>query len=828
MIGRTLGRYLVESKLGEGGMGQVYRARDLRLDREVAIKILPQDVAHDPERQRRFEREARSVASLSHPNVLALFDTGTEDGQMFVVTELLAGETLRDRLQSGGLTVRRSVDVGIQIARGLAAAHSRALVHRDLKPENVFLTKDGLAKILDFGLVKDFDPAGAKPMLTSETPTAIAPTDPGLVMGTPGYMAPEQVRGLAVDGRTDVFALGAVLYEMLAGRRAFARETVADTMTAILREDPPALSDQRPALEPVLLRIIDHCLEKDPERRFQNAADVVFALELALGPSSGNAAAIVPVGPAENRIRRLTYGQGTVNAARFVPGSRELIFSARWLGREPEVFSMNPDALEPRSLGLKRATLVAVSNRGELAVKRGPRLWAGMELGELVRVNPGGSERIEVPECCDADWLPDGSKLATVYPRAPSFWQATLDFRRKGLLECRGRAFSSMRVAPHGKELVLFEQSSPVRGDGCIALVDLDGRRRPIVDVKGFSGMAWGPLASEVWFCQYQNGSSSIWSMKLDGSKRLLMQQAGLLDLHDVAPDGRVLVALTQVVHGSMGLTSGDAVERELAWNDATETFDVSKNGTKLLLGAGGYYSSGTGRRTVYLRDLERAMTVTLGEGVAACFTNRDREVFMLSGMQESAVSMIPVDAGTSREMNIGDARALIAAEPTPDGRFAVIQDGDDWRLCDLTTGTSRRLVGGEYTWFTGLRFISPDGTQLLLGRTSGGWLRPALVVLPLEGGEPVELKGIEPGDIPTRWTEDGRSIYVFNRDGLPARIHRVALDNGERTTVREIMPVNSIGLAGITSLAMTPDASFIAYNYQRRLSDLYLIEGLS
>jgi hypothetical protein len=827
MIGRTLGRYLVEAKLGEGGMGQVYRAKDLRLDREVAIKILPQDVAHDPERQLRFEREAKSVASLSHPNILAIFDTGTDDGRMFVVTELLAGQTLRERLQSGSLTVRRSIEIAAQIARGLAAAHSRALVHRDLKPENVFLTKDGLAKILDFGLVKDFDPKGAKSTpTTSETPTALSPTDPGVVMGTPGYMAPEQVRGLSVDGRTDVFALGAVLYEMLAGRRAFARETVADTMTAILREDPPAL--QHVTIEPVLLRIVDHCLEKDPERRFQNAADVVFALELAIGPSGATAAPVVTRGTTESSIRRLTYGQGTVNAARFVPGSRELVFSARWQGRDPEVFSMNPDALEPRSLGLKRATLVAVSSRGELAVKRAPRLWAGMELGQLVRVNPGGSERIEVQECCDADWLPDGSKLATVYPSAPSFWQATLDFRRKGLKVCRGRAFSSMRVSSQGNQLVLFEQSSPVRGDGCIVLIEADGRHTPIADVKGFSGMAWGPRASEVWFCQYQNGSSSIWSLKLDGGKRLLTQQAGLLDLHDVAPDGRVLAALTQIVHGSMGLSPGDAVERELAWNDATETFDVSDDGTKLLLGAGGYYSSGTGRRTVYLRDLDRAVTITLGEGVAAYFTNRDRDVLTFSGIEKPTVSMIPVDAGTSREMNIGDAKALVLAQPTPDGRSAVIENRDDWMLCDLATGASRRFAGGEYTWYTGLQFVSPDGMRLLLGRTSGSWLSAPLVVVPLDGGDPVDVKGIEAGDIPVRWTEDGRSIYVFNRDGLPGRIHRIALDTGDRTTVREIVPVNSSGLAGINSLAMTPDASFIAYNYQRRLSDLYLIEGLS
>ena len=277
--GHRIGRYEVLGPLGAGGMGEVYRARDTRLEREVAIKILPESVAGDPDRLTRFEREARAVAALSHPNILALHDAGTDDGCSFAVMELLEGETLRRRLDHGPISVRRSVDTAIQVARGLAAAHAKGLVHRDLKPENIFLVADGQVKILDFGLAKTTTPTDAP---ISDSATTDAMTDPGAVLGTVGYMAPEQVRCQPVDGRTDLFALGAVLYEMVTGQRAFRRDTAADTMTAILREDPPELPAAQLAQAPALDRIIRHCLEKNAAERFQSARDVVFALE-ALG-----------------------------------------------------------------------------------------------------------------------------------------------------------------------------------------------------------------------------------------------------------------------------------------------------------------------------------------------------------------------------------------------------------------------------------------------------------------------------------------------------------------------------------------------------------------
>jgi TolB-like protein/Flp pilus assembly protein TadD len=290
--GTRLGPYQILGPLGAGGMGEVYRARDSKLDRDVAIKVLPGHLTADPEALARFEAEAKAVAALSHPNILAIHDFGKADGVSFAVTELLEGETLRGRLDAGPIPQKQAVDWALQIARGLSAAHGRGVVHRDLKPENVFVTSDGHVKLLDFGLAKRLEKAGEQ----TSAPTDAAHTAPGTVMGTVGYMSPEQVRGLPVDQRTDIFSFGAILYEMLSGRKAFKRDTASDTMAAIMRDEPPELSESGRNIPVALDHIVRHCLEKDRDNRFQSAKDVTFALSEASGPATvpSGAAAAVP------------------------------------------------------------------------------------------------------------------------------------------------------------------------------------------------------------------------------------------------------------------------------------------------------------------------------------------------------------------------------------------------------------------------------------------------------------------------------------------------------------------------------------------------------
>jgi serine/threonine protein kinase len=305
--GTKLGPYEIQSPLGAGGMGEVYRARDTRLDRIVAIKVLPASFSADADRLRRFEQEARSVAALNHPNILAVHDIGTHDSAPYMVCELLEGETLRERLLGGAVSSKKAIELATHIAQGLAAAHDKGIVHRDLKPENIFLTKDGRVKILDFGLAKialsKSEANGAGQTLTS---AAVSLTEAGHVLGTAGYMSPEQVRGAAVDHRSDIFAFGAILFEMLSGQRAFKRDTAAETMTAILKEDPPELTEMNRGISPALDRIVRHCLEKNPDQRFQSARDLAFNLE-ALSQYSSSSVGAIAKPTAVQRVRRFQW-----------------------------------------------------------------------------------------------------------------------------------------------------------------------------------------------------------------------------------------------------------------------------------------------------------------------------------------------------------------------------------------------------------------------------------------------------------------------------------------------------------------------------------------
>src|SRR5262245_18142452 len=299
--GTRLGPYQIIGAIGAGGMGEVYRERDPPLGRDVAVKALPAGVSLSPQRLRRFEQEARAAAALNHPNILAVHDIGQHEGAPYIVSELLDGETLRTRLMATVLPVRKAVEHAIQIARGLAAAHEKGIVHRDLKPENIFVTSDDHVKILDFGLAKLTQPEPALASV-SALPTTPPPTLPGLVLGTIGYMAPEQVRGVAADHRSDIFAFGAILYEMLSGHRAFPGDTAMDAMIAILKEDPPDLPASERRIPQALEPIVDRCLEKNPGARFKSADDLAFALE-ALSTHSGSLPVPAVLPPPRRRVR---------------------------------------------------------------------------------------------------------------------------------------------------------------------------------------------------------------------------------------------------------------------------------------------------------------------------------------------------------------------------------------------------------------------------------------------------------------------------------------------------------------------------------------------
>ena len=451
--GTKLGPYEILSPIGAGGMGEVYRAKDAKLGREAAIKVLPETMAADPDRRQRFEQEARSASALNHPNILTIYDIGQSDGTVYIAMELIEGKTLRELVASGEpVAMKKLLDVAVQTAEGLAKAHSAGIVHRDLKPENLMISKDGFVKILDFGLAKLVEPSSQG---ASVLPTAApSPTQPGTVLGTAGYMSPEQASGQPVDFHSDQFTLGAILYEMASGKRAFQRKTGAETLVAIIREEPEPMAQVAPKAPAPVRWIVERCLAKDPEERYASTKDLARDLKslrdhLSETSASGGMEAAEPVrarrrgwllpaalalllgaglavlavkqldllAPEPLRYQRITFRRGAIGGARFAQDGKTVVYGASWDGAPMEIFSTNPESPESKSLGLPSANVLAVSSAGELAISLGWHPVVGWEAtGTLARVPlAGGAPREVLENIQDADWSPDGKELAVVH-----------------------------------------------------------------------------------------------------------------------------------------------------------------------------------------------------------------------------------------------------------------------------------------------------------------------------------------------------------------------------------------------------------------------------
>ena len=455
--GTRLGPYEIVAPIGAGGMGEVYRALDPRIGRDVAIKVLPASFSSDSERLRRFEQEARATGALNHPNILSIYDVGKDDGSPYLVCELLEGQTLREKLRGAAVPQRKAIEYALQIAQGLAAAHNKGIIHRDLKPENLFVTTDGRVKILDFGLAKLTQPeAPQNEQSKLETATH---SQPGTVLGTIGYMSPEQVRGQASDHRSDIFSLGAILYELLSGAAPFRRETAADSMSAILNEEPPELSSTRTGISPTLESLIRHCLEKSPEERFQSARDLAFQLQMMSGQSSttnvnaepapqykktsfrnwfiamgligasaigiiagrklGRPPQVAIAAVSQPVFQRLTFQRGFVSSAQFAPDGHTVVYGAAFNENPQQIFSTRIESPESRSTGLPSAKILSISPSGKMAILLNPHYTAGWMISGTLAVVPmdGGSPREILQDVGDADWSRDGKDLLVVRTR---------------------------------------------------------------------------------------------------------------------------------------------------------------------------------------------------------------------------------------------------------------------------------------------------------------------------------------------------------------------------------------------------------------------------
>jgi hypothetical protein len=851
--GSKLGPYEILGPLGTGGMGEVYRARDERLKREVAVKVLPSSFSADPDRLRRFEQEAQAAGGLNHPNILAIHDIGSVEGAPYIVSELLEGETLRSRLSGGALPQRKAVDYAVQVAHGLAAAHEKGIVHRDLKPENLFVTKDGRVKILDFGLAK-LTQREAGPEATS-LPTA-AGTEPGVVLGTLGYMSPEQVRGKPADARSDIFSFGVILYEMLSGKRAFHGDSAADTMSAILTKEPPELSETNRNVAPGLERVVRHCLEKNAEERFHSAHDLAFDLAALSGDSAagaraapaaapglgrrkvsfplavGVALAALAIGAAAGRawlsrrageppeFTRLTFRRGLVQSARFAPDGQTIVYGAAWDGPAFDVFTTRPEAAESRSLGLGGADLLSVSSTGQLAISRGRRFTVGWEsTGTLAQVALDGGAPREIQEGVqEACWAPDGKGLLVVRDvGGKSRIELPIG---KVLYETPGW-ISLARISPGGDRIAFVDH--PLRGDnvGPLCVLDLAGRKTTWL-ARTVQGLAWSPDGREVW----ASSGGTLLAVAGPEQVRRLARVPGAAWLLDVARDGRALVAQNANRREIAGLAPGETKERNLSWFDWSFPDDLSADGRTVLfteanrLSKDGY--------AVYVRKTDGSPAVQLGEGGGGALSPDGKwALSVLRPFADTQLALLPTGPGQPRLLPQDAIRYGGRSAFLPDGHRVLVAGTEQGRkprlfVRDLEGGPARPISPeGILMPFNGLA-VSPNGKHATaIGADEKAYLYP------IEGGAPSAIPGLAPGELPVIWSS-ATSLFVVSRPGVvPARVSRVDITTGRRELVREIAPLDPAGIFSIDPVRLTPDGKSYVYSYRRLLSDLYVVEGL-
>jgi len=850
-VGSRLGPYEILAPLGAGGMGEVYRARDPRLARDVAIKVLPPLYSDDSDRLRRFEQEAKAAGVLNHPNITAVYDIGRHDGSPYVVQELLEGETLRSALAGGRLSVKTAIHYALQIALGLAAAHDKGIVDRDLKPENLFVTRSGRVKILDFGLAKL---TRSEPRVGPESnlPTATAGTEPGVILGTLGYMSPEQVRGSAADARSDIFALGAIFYEMLSGRRAFRGESAADTMSAILKEDPPDLSLTNESVSPGLERIVRHCLEKNPEQRFRSASDLAFDLE-AISTARGRQAEIranrvgqklvspllkagvvvltLAVGlilgrqtvkkPEMPSFQQLTFRRGSIWAARFAPDGRTIVYSATQDGGPVRLFSTRPESPESAVLPFPQADLLSISSSSELAISLGAHLLNNQDsLGILARVPLAGQAPREILENVQrADWAPDGNSLAIVRDVAG---KNRLEFPiGKVLFETSG-SITYPRFSPRGDSIAFVEH--PVRSVnvGSVVVIDLGGGKKTLFSRGwGHEGLAWSPSGDEVWFTASRPGKNDleeIHAATLSGNERLVYRAPLPMVLDDISRDGRVLFERQSYTYVTRGASFPETIERDLSWLSLSAAADVSGDGKTLLVGD---YGEGSGSNyAVGLRKMDGSPPIRLGEGWAQALSpDRKWALAILPHPEPAQLILIPTGAGESKTLP-PDSINHTGAWWFPDGTrilFTGSEPGHAARtyVQDLAGGkpipiTEEGVTGGA---------ISPDGKFFLGARGDRD-----SSLYPTEGGKPRSIPSLSDGEQAIRWATDD-SLFTCQCRRMPARIYRLDLSTGRKELWKELTPPEPV--SSLSPVVLTADGQSYAYTYPRASSDLFLVKGL-
>jgi Tol biopolymer transport system component len=851
--GTRLGPYEILTPLGAGGMGEVYRARDTRLGREVAVKVLPESLSQDADRLRRFEQEARSASALNHPNIVTIYDIGQATSGSYIAMELVEGGTLRDILDDGPLPTKRLLLISAQVADGLSRAHAAAIVHRDLKPENVMVRNDGFVKILDFGLAKLMLPevAGGD----THAPTIPIGTEPGRIVGTVGYMSPEQVLGKELDFRSDQFSLGAILYEMATGHRAFSRASAPETLAAIIREEPEPLAERAPAVPALFRWIVERCLAKNREDRYGSTYDLAHDLSnlkdrlaeasgaavglaptptrrlyrgLVLGAVAAAALAagalLAPLGGRRGaspspRWNQLSFRRGMIWSGRFAPDGQTVVYSAAWDGAPVRLFSTRSGATETRELDLPPGKILAISPRGQLAFLRDPRfLFFFLQPGTLARAAlEGGAPRDLLENVEAADWSPDGRDLA-VARRIEG--KTRLEYPvGKVLYETEGD-ISSLRVSRDGRWIAFFEH--PLFTATVIAVRVTDGNTRVLSRDLAVSsgGLAWSSGGDEVWFTaqkKSETANQALYAATLEGKTREVANVPGEPRLLDVAPDGRALLARWDRRAGIRALGGEAGSSRDLSWFDESFLVDLSPDGRTIVF---------HDRDATFMRPTDGSPPVRLGEGYTFDLGRLSPDGKWLVTTAASGPRtpvLVPTGAGEIRRLD--KAPICDNAEWFPDGRRILcgnVKSG--FFAVEAASGEASKLpVPANILFFSQARMLSGDGKRIALVEASGD----VRIVSLADGRTLQRVSAAAAGYTQIGWAEDGRHLFLYRIGEVPEKVQRLDLDSGKMELWRELTLEDLAGLIRIHPVMVTPDGTHWAFSYTRVLSDLYVVEGL-
>ena len=830
------GRYDVERELGQGGMGRVFLAQDRKLGRKVAIKVL--SGAHTADALQRFEQEARAAGSLNHPNILSVFDVGADESGPYIVSELLEGHTLRTRLAGKALPLRKALELSVQLAQGLSAAHEKGVIHRDLKLENLFISEDGRLKILDFGIAK----------LSSDRGESRPITQTGTVMGTVGYMSPEQVRGDHADHRADLFSFGAILYELLAGRQAFAGHTTMETGSAILHDDPAPLPGGVPEqLEAIVLR----CLEKDPRDRFQSARDLAFQLESlrvtatgprpAIGSRSRRRALFATVGtlglalafalgfvvhrpapPSVPSFRRLSTLEDEPFTGRFAPDGITVLYTALKPGKGA-VTSTRTDAPRSRPLGIESAFVSAISRQGEVALILRPLFFnhLGTGPGTLARMPSGGGAAREVLEnVAQVDFLPDGSLVLVRHAPDEPVW--TVEFPAGSPVYKSPTFIGAMRASPDGQLLAFSDQPVPGDDRGFISVLDRKGHaRRLSQEWFTLQGLAWAPGGREIWFGAALDFSAALRAVTLEGKERLLARSSSQYRLLDVDPQGRALVRISDQEFALRCRAAGARIETDCSAGTQSMLATLSADGTRVLLFDQGPEEGGA--YGTYLSPTDGSPGVRLGDGHAEQLS-ADGKWALVSLFDRSEVRSLlyPTGVGEPKPLVFEPGVRVLRVVLFPDGKRLAVQakvgDGAPKLYVRDLDHPALKVLGEQPGY---LLAVSRDEQDLLLADGI------SIAMVPVGGGPVREVKVAEDQHSGFAGEDLARGLLIYPHrvtDGV-ITVNRVPMDGGPRTVAHELRPPFLEG--SVQHLSFSLDGKAYAYSYVRAPSRLYLVEGL-